>query len=50
MGREQKGMDLILWLGVAGYCMRRHEARVWLHLTKVSYTIKSHLYFRLHSV
>jgi len=47
MGREQNKMGLTLRLRGVGYCMRRYEARIWLNLAKVRYTIGPHLYFRL---
>jgi len=50
MGGKQNEMDLKLRLGVVGCCMIRDEARVWLHLAKVRYIIRPHLYFRLKSV
>jgi len=40
-------MDLTLRLRAVGYSMRCYEARVWLNLAKVRYTIGPHLYFSL---
>jgi len=46
-GRERNKMGLTLRLRGVGYCMGRYEARIWLNLAKVRYTIGPHLYFRL---
>jgi len=47
MGRERNKMGLTLRLRGVGYCMRRYEARIWLNLAKVRYTIGPHLYLKL---